>query len=232
MFVTLLRIHIRSKKIPRCSSPRSHLEKLRDPTLAQVYTVTVSIWFEVLDTLEDPGELWDTFKRETLKATEECLGERPWSRSGVALEETLRAIEESRAARLAGNHGRYRTLSHRTRAVLRRDKEGYVRALAQDVDGCFNANNLNLWPAYRDLKKLLSKSASQTSTIRTADWRIVADMDEVRLRWAEYFERLYVAEPPSRQLSLAGVQMLAADPPVDETPPSLSEVREAVNKLK
>ncbi len=57
-------------------------------------------------------------------------------------------------------------------------------------------------------------------------------MDEVRSRGAEYFERLYVAEPPSQQLSFAGVQMLTADPPVDETPPSLAEVREAVNKLK
>ncbi len=72
--------------------------------------MTVSNRFEVLDTLEDPEELWDTFKRETLKATEESVGERPRSRCGVASEETLRAIEESRAARLAGNRGHYRSL--------------------------------------------------------------------------------------------------------------------------
>ena len=184
----------------------------------------------MLDTLEDLEELWDTFKRETLKATEECVGERPRSRSGVASEETLRTIEESRAARLAGNLGQHRTLSRRTRALLRRDKERYVRGLAEDAEGCFNANNLR--PAYRALKKLRSKSTSQMSTIRTADGRIVSAVDEVRSCWAEYFEQLYVAEPPSRQLSLAGVQMSAADPPVDETPPSLAEVREAVNKLK
>ncbi len=41
-----------------------------------------------------------------------------------------------------------------------------------------------------------------------------------------------MAEPPSRRLSLAGVEIATADPPVDETPPSLAEVREAVNKLK
>ena len=40
-----------------------------------------------------------------------------------------------------------------------------------------------------------------------------------------------MAEPPTRRLSLAGVDIAAADPPVDETPPSLAEVREAVNKL-
>ncbi len=110
----------------------------------------------------------------------------------MASEETLRAIEESSAARLAGNLGHYRTLSRQTRALLRRDKERYVRTLAEDVEGCFNANNLR--PAYRALKKLHSKSTSQTSTIHTADGRIVSDVNEVRSRWAEYFEQLYEAE--------------------------------------
>ena len=230
LVVAKLRIHVRSKKIPRCNSPRFHLEKLREPACAHEYAVAVSNRFGVLDTLEDPEEMWDAFKRETLKATEECVGERPRSRSGVASEETLRNIEESRAARLAGNLDQYRTLARRTRALLRRDKERYVRELAEDVEGCLNANNLR--PAYRALKKLRSKSTTQTSTIRTADGRLVSEADEVRSRWAEYFEQLYMAEPPTRQLSLAGVAIAAADPPVDETPPSLAEVREAVNKLK
>ena len=49
---------------------------------------------------------------------------------------------------------------------------------------------------------------------------------------AEYFKQLYMAEPPSSQLSLAGVQMASADPLLVETPPSLTEVREVVSKLK
>ena len=58
------------------SSPESlhtvfHLEKLKDLTCAQDYAVTVSNRFETLDTLEDPEELWDTLKRETLEAANE-----------------------------------------------------------------------------------------------------------------------------------------------------------------
>lgn len=230
LVVATLRIHIRSKKIPRCNSPRLHLEKLRDPVCAQEYAVTVSNRFGVLGALEDPGELWDAFKRETLKAAEECVGQRPRSRSGVASEETLTTIEESRAARLAGNHDQYRTLVRRTRALLRRDKERYVRDLAEEVEGCLSANNLQ--PAFRALKKLRSKPTTQVNTIRKADGRVVSDACEVRARYAEYFEQLYTVDPPSGQFSLAGVQMAAADPPVDETPPSLTEVREAVSKLK
>ncbi len=78
----------------------------------------------------------------------------------------------------------------------------------------------------------LEETPLQTSAIRTADGRIVSDADDVRSRWAKYFERLYVAEPPSRRLSMTGVEVAAADPSVDETLPSLAEVREAVNKLR
>ena len=230
LVVATLRIRIRSRKLPRCNFPKFHLEKLKDPVCAQEYAVTVSNRFGVLGALEDPEELWDTFKRETLKAAEECIGERPRSRSGVASEETLTTIEESRAARLAGNRDQYRALARRTRALLRRDKERYVKDLAEEVEGCLSANNLK--PAFRALKKLRSKPTTQVSTIRTADGRTVSDACEVRARYAEYFEQLYTVEPPSRQLSLAGVQMAAADPPVDEAPPSLTEVREAVSKLK
>ena len=54
----------------------------------------------MLGTLEDPIELWDTFKREILQAAKDCIGERPRSRSGFASEEALECIEESHTAKL------------------------------------------------------------------------------------------------------------------------------------
>ena len=66
--------------------------------------MTVSNRFEAFDTHEDPEELWDTFKRETLEAAKECIGERPRSRSGFTSVETLESIEENHAARLAVDH--------------------------------------------------------------------------------------------------------------------------------
>ena len=66
--------------------------------------MTVSNRFGALDTLEDPEEVWDTFKRDTLEAGKECVGERLRSRCGF----TLESIEESRPARLSGNHDQYR----------------------------------------------------------------------------------------------------------------------------
>ena len=75
---------------------------------------------------------------------------------GFTSVETLEGIEQSRAVRLAGDHDQYRALSHRTRTFLRRDKDRYVRGLAEDVECHLNANDLR--PAYRALKKLCYKS--------------------------------------------------------------------------
>ena len=74
--------------------------------------------------------------------------------------ETLDSIVRSCAARLTGNQDQYGALSRRTRTLLRRDKERYVRSLMEDVEGYLNANDLKL--AYRTLKKLCSKSISRS----------------------------------------------------------------------
>ena len=39
-------------------------------------------------------------------------------------------------------------------------------------------------------------------------------------------------DPPSRQLQIAGLQTLDADPPIDDTAPSIGDVKEAVAKLR
>ncbi|KAG0727434.1 LINE-1 reverse transcriptase [Chionoecetes opilio] len=51
-------------------------------------------------------------------------------------------------------------------------------------------------------------------------------------RWAEYFGQLFTVDPPTEQLHTTGLQAVDADPPIDESAPSLDEVREAVAKLR
>ena len=98
----------------------------------------------------------------------------------------MERIDESRAARLAGDHDQYRALSCRTRILLRKDEERYVRGLAEDVECHLNANDLR--PAYRVLKKLYFNSTSQVSTIRREDGCCVflhSSIDEEVIRVGE-----------------------------------------------
>ena len=46
-------------------------------------------------------------------------------------------------------------------------------------------------------------------------------------RWAEYFEQLLTVDPPGGQLQTAELQT-----PIDETAPSIVDVKEAVAKLR
>ncbi|KAG0724360.1 hypothetical protein GWK47_005185 [Chionoecetes opilio] len=104
----------------------TNISKLKDLTCAHEYAVAVSNRFNVIGALGDPIELWDTFKRETFQAAKEYIGERPRSRRGFVSTETPENIEESRAARLAGNQDQHKALSRRTRTHLGRDKERHV----------------------------------------------------------------------------------------------------------
>ena len=146
LVVAILKLHVKSRKISRCDHNVFHLEKLKDLLCAHEYAVTVSNQFEVLDALEDPVELWDTFKRETLEAAIGYVGGHPRSRGEFASAEMLDIIEKSGSTRLAGSRDQYRVLSCTTRTLLRRDKERYVRSLVKDVEVHLNANDLK--PAY------------------------------------------------------------------------------------
>lgn len=109
---------------------------------------------------------------------------------GVSLprRETLEGIEGNCGAKLAWTWSDT-GMSRKIKTLLRRDKERYVRDLAKDVEGYLNRNDFR--PAFRALKKLRSKSTSQTNTIRTTgDGQI--DANVVRARW-----ELYTAEPPN-----------------------------------
>ena len=67
LVVTILKLHVKSRKPPKCDHNVFHLEKLNDLTYAQEYAVTVSNRFGALDTLQDPDELWDTFNVRLLR---------------------------------------------------------------------------------------------------------------------------------------------------------------------
>ena len=122
----------------------------------------------------------------------------------------------------------YPNADHCTKTLLWRNKK-YVRSHADDVESHLNTNDLRT--AYQVLKKLRSKSTSRVSAIRTADGCFMSDADGYMARWAEYFEQLLKVNPPSGRLQTTELQVMDADPPINETAPSIGEVKEAVAKL-
>ena len=127
LVVATLRVHFKTSRSSRDHPRVFHLDRLREEECAREYAVAISNRFTALENLTDPIALWDTFKRETLDAAQESIGDRPRARRNGISQETLDATEAGRAARLAGDRELHRSLARRTRnsrseSLLRRSK--------------------------------------------------------------------------------------------------------------
>ena len=57
----------------------------------------------------------------------------------------------------------------------------------------------------------------------------MTEESEVKAHKADYFERLYKADPPAVKLDVRGVTIPIADPPINCDSPSFVETQAAVN---
>ncbi|KAG0729603.1 Transmembrane protein 189 [Chionoecetes opilio] len=83
-------------------------KKLKDLTCAHEYAVAVSNRFDVLGALGDPVELWIPSNVKLYRLPRSVLGSAPGQGVVLSPTEMLEKIEESRAARLAGNRDQHR----------------------------------------------------------------------------------------------------------------------------
>ncbi|XP_069983755.1 uncharacterized protein [Penaeus vannamei] len=109
----------------------------------------------------------------------------------------------------------------RTRSLLRRDKEQFIRSLAEEVEGHFLVNDLR--PAYQALRKLNSKPSSQVTAVLLVSSQIISDRIAVQECWAEYFFQLYQVDPPTVNLDAGSAEIPLPDSPISEDAPSLIE---------
>ncbi|XP_069975009.1 uncharacterized protein [Penaeus vannamei] len=70
------------------------------------------------------------------------------------------------------------------------------------------------------------------TAVRSLSGQIVSDPVAVRERWAECFEQMYQVDPLKVDLDVGSVEIPLPDPRISEDPPSLTEVRGAISKLK
>ncbi|XP_069981048.1 uncharacterized protein [Penaeus vannamei] len=175
-----------------------------------------------LQDLTDPALLWDTFKHETLDAAQDTIDVCPRAIQNFISQETLEAMDACRAARLTGDWEFHHSHVRRTRSLLRKDKEQFIRSLAKEVEGHFLVNDLP--PAYQALRKPNSKPSFKATAVCLVSGQIISDTVAVRICWAEYFEQLYQVDPPAVNVDARSAEITLPDPPISEDPPSLTEV--------
>ena len=107
-----------------------------------------------LGALENPGELWSTFKRTILDVAGGCLGTHHWAKKNFVSQGTLDTIDQSHRTRMNCRAELFRELRRKTVRVLRVEKEAHVRGIWEGVE-------IHLWsrdsrPAFRGICALRS----------------------------------------------------------------------------
>ena len=231
LLIATLKLRLRTPRRATAGQVRLDVNRLRDPDVAQAYASKLETSLGELDDSADPQTLWSGFKSCILGAADECVPKKPRRKEEGISEETAKTIEECRRARLDGKTERYRKLRREAVRMMRGDMEARVRGLCETVESHLNTSDAR--PAYTAIRSLRSsKPPARSPTVRAADGTILSEDQAVKARWAGYFEELYRADPPSRELPADAVQALVADPPVSCDPPTLDEVRKALSQLK
>lgn len=101
-------------------------------------------------------------------------------------------------------------LSYWKRAFLRRNTEKYIRIISVAMT-----------------YKFCSEPPSQVNVIRKADYCLMKDMDEQRARWPSFLRKCTRVRLLTNEL-----QIVDADPPINETTASLDEVRNTMAVFK
>ena len=230
LLVATLGIRLRVPRPPASGQVRLDVGRLRDPKVAQEYTRRLETKLEELGRSADTQVMWTDFRDCVLDAAGDSIPKVAGGRRGDLSKETVDIIEECRKARLSGSSGRYRELRRECIRAVKRDREARLRDLCETVDRHVNTGDARL--AFRAIRQLRAPaSRTRCAGVRAADGHVLSEED-VPKRWAEYFEELHGADPPSRELPTKDAAPLAPDPPISIDEPDLAEIRKALGQLK
>ena len=226
-----LKLRLRCPRKVNSGHRRLDVSQLKDPIVAHGYATGLVESLGGLDASDGPEDLWNSLSSRIQKAASESIPELPRRTGNVVSQETVDLIEEGRRARLDGKVDLARELRREVVRAVRHDREVEVRGLCETVES--HLGTCDSRPAYRAIRKLRGTAPTpQCFTVRAADGDILTEESAVRDRWSGYFEGLYRADPPDRELATEGVAVLGAEPPINCDPPTIEETRKAVGRLK
>ena len=230
LLVATLRLRLRAPRPRASGQARLDVGRLRDPQVAGDFARNLGKRLEGLTTSGDTQGMWSDFRDCVIDAAGESIPKVTRSSRSDLSQETVSIIEECRKARLSGRSGRYRELRRESIRAVGRDKEARLRDLCETVDRHVNTGDARL--AFRAIRELrATNSRTRCAGVLGTDGAVLSEED-VPKRWAEYFEELHGADPPSRGLPAEDTPPLVPDPPVSIDEPSLAETRKALGQLK
>ena len=125
---------------------------------------------------------------------------------------------------------RFSELRSTTQSRLRELEDKWWRDLAAEIQGYADTNNMQKF--YESTRRMYGPAKRNVVPVRSADGQtLIRDKDGILKRWAEHFNQLLNHHTTSDQHVLNEIPLLPTQEHMD-LPPTLLEVREAVEGLK
>lgn len=195
---------------------------------------------EVVGSVE---EEWERFKCAVVGSAEDVCGMR---RVGGGIrkgsewwcEEVRMVVAEKRRAYEVwlqrndrNSYEVYKEVRNRVKTVVRRVKRAADERWGRRVTENFERNKKMFW---KEVKRARKGQSEREERVKGVDGRMIVEAEEVRKRWAEYFESLLNVEDEREadirmDESVEGINVMRG---FDDTVISVEEVQEAVREMK
>ena len=217
------------------------MKRLKDPSTRQDFNIAVQNRFSMLSMDDDNTRMEDQWKQiESIygESAREIVGLKKRNDKEWISKDTMRAIEERKMEKAklitckserlkARQHQRYSRANTKVKRQARRDKRRYLEGLASEAEEA--ARRKEQSTVYKITRKLCGKKGAVDLPISDMNGNLLTSDPEKEKRWKEPFKEVLNRPTPS---STAEIEEAEADLSVNTEPPTLDEIKKAVQSLK
>ena len=193
----LLVFHIRTKLR---SMPKSTMPVRFDLTaIPHEYSVEVSYRFTELSSKAinaAPDALLSEVEIVLMSSANKCIAQAHSKKRSQAwiTPDTIKLIEQRRSLKAKGKlkSPEYRTLSKTIRRCLRADRQRQIDGICKDLEQAAEKHYSR--DLLRTVKELSGKFTSKSTTLKSADGRVLSDHEMIKDRWRIYCKDLFASQ--------------------------------------
>ena len=235
LLVAKMRIMLSFKQKAAPSSIKYNIDQLiKNPATTQEFALTVTNKFEVLSSFQGSvEEEWSFVSSALRESAEEVVGRKRVTRKPWLSDEGYAIIKKKSEARKKGNNKVSNQLKRSFDKRALQDKETFYNNIADEAEVGIVHNDLKT--TYRAIKILSGPGKFRSCDVPINDSAgfPCKSEDSILERWAEHYEKaLNHPSPPHCQELSDTADRTSPDSNVKEEPPTLSEVKTAIQKLR
>ena len=188
-------------------------------------------------------EEWDMFRKAVQKCAKEVCGMRrvgkgirkgsEWWNDKVkkAVNEKKWMYEEWLQKKDALSYGRYKRKRMEVKNVVKKAKREADERWGERMNESFRENSKMFW---KELKRVRKGESGSESRIKDGSGRLLVEEEEIKKRWAEYFEELLNVwdEREANIVAVPGGRRMPVLNGMDESEINEKEVNDAINEMK